>query len=175
MKNIMVDLETFGSNSHSVIISIGAVEFDDTGLGNTFYTLVDPQSCVDFGLKMDVDTVLWWMKQSDAARDAFNRPAQTLDKALQDFSDWVKMVAGNRAEVWGNGATFDNVILANAYSAVGLPKPWAYWADRCYRTLKNLYPQITQDKLGVAHNALDDALYQAAHASKIMAHIMSHP
>jgi hypothetical protein len=175
MKNIMVDLETFGKNNHSVIISIGAVEFDHTGLGSTFYKAVDPQSCVDFGLKLDVETVLWWMKQSEAARIVFNQQPRPLDQALQDFSDWVKMVAGNTAEVWGNGATFDNVILANAYAAVGLPKPWPYWADRCYRTLKNLYPQITQDKLGVAHNALDDALYQAAHASKILAHIMSHP
>ena len=58
--NVMVDLETLGNGSESVIISIGAVEFDpETGeLGREFYKVVDAQSCVDAGLKIDASTVM---------------------------------------------------------------------------------------------------------------------
>lgn len=173
MTNIMLDLETLGNGTNAVIIAIGAVQFDHTGLGQTFYTTVDPQSCVDLGMKMDVSTVMWWMKQSDAARKAFDQAGTPILGALHNFADYVKDCAGGSAEVWGNGATFDNVILGNAYALASLPKPWPYWGDRCHRTLKNLYPHITFDKVGTAHNALDDAVSQALHASKILAHIRS--
>jgi exodeoxyribonuclease VIII len=166
MKNVMVDLETLGNGSNAVIISIGAVEFDETGLGREFYMRVDPQSCVDAGLKMDVSTVMWWMQQSDAARSAFKGPgAVPLDVALGEFSSWYP----RGAALWGNGATFDNVILGNAYKALGGAQPWAYWADRCYRTLKNLYPHVKLDRNGTYHNALDDAKSQALHAIAILA------
>jgi hypothetical protein len=164
---VMVDLETLGNGSNAVIISIGAVEFDpDTDtLGNEFYVLVDPQSCVDTGLKMDVGTVLWWMKQSDQARSAFNRKGYALAEALRLFSEWYP--AG--APLWGNGATFDNVIMTNAYKACGMEQPWKFWDDRCYRTLKNLLPGISLDRKGTHHNALDDAKTQALHANKLLA------
>lgn len=167
MNHVMVDLETLGTGSDAVIIAVGAVEFDpDTQtVGRTFYDVVDPQSCVDSGLKVDVSTVMWWMKQSDAARAAFTRPGNALHDVLLNFAQWYPQGAA----FWGNGASFDNVILANAFKVVGIAKPWSFTSDRCYRTLKNLLPHITQKAVGVAHNALDDAVYQANHANKLLA------
>ena len=166
MENVMVDLETLGTSSNSVILSIGAVEFDKTGLGREFYVVVDPQSCVDAGLKIDVPTVLWWMKQSDEAREAFDQPDRvSLECALARFGGWFP----HNATLWGNGAAFDNVVLANAYLAVGTQRPWYYHTDRCYRTLKNLRPDIGGPALeGVAHNALFDAKWQALHAVALL-------
>jgi exodeoxyribonuclease VIII len=166
MSEVMVDLETLGNGSNAVIISIGACAFDPASgrIESEFYTNVDPQSCVDAGLKMDVSTVMWWMKQSDEARAAFLRPNVPLPLALDMFKGWYPQGAA----LWGNGATFDNVILSNAYTLVGVNRPWHYTKDRCYRTLKALRPDIKQDKVGVAHNALDDAKYQALHASKLL-------
>lgn len=169
MNNVMLDLETLGKRSNAVITSIGAVYFDHTGLGQTFYAVVDPQSCVDIGMTMDVDTVMWWMRQSDEARAAFSaKGVVPIQVALFDFAAYL---GSKDREVWGNGATFDNVILANAYRAAQMKAPWAFWNDRCHRTLKNLHPQIVAPKLGVAHNALDDAISQAHHASHILAHM----
>ena len=163
-KHVMVDLETLGNRSNSVIISLGAAEFNATGVTSTFYRRIDPQSCVDNGLEIDVSTVLWWMQQSDAARAEFKVPGSHLYETLQDFFTWFPQDAC----LWGNGATFDNVILGNAYGAVKLDKPWKFWNDRCYRTIKNMYPDVKADPLvGAAHNALDDALYQARHLVKI--------
>lgn len=165
MNNVMLDIETLGNNSRSVIISIGAVEFDDRGLGREFYMVVDPQSCIDVGMVMDADTVMWWMKQSDAARSAFNQKGEPIDDVLQEFKNWFP----KDALVWGNGATFDNVIVDNAYRLCKMNKPWKYNADRCYRTLKSLRPDVNAlSRLGTHHNALDDAKYQALHAIEIM-------
>ena len=62
--------------------------------------------------------------------------------------------------VWGNGASFDNVILANAYEALGRRAPWQFWQDRCFRTVKSMYPKLELARLGTYHNALDDAKWQ---------------
>lgn len=166
MSEVMVDLETLGNGSNAVIIAIGAVAFEPSSgqITSEFYVNVDPQSCVDAGLKMDVSTVMWWMKQSDEARAAFTKPSVPLEVALQMFKEWYPQGAG----MWGNGATFDNVILSNAYTLAGINRPWHFMKDRCYRTLKALRPDIKQDRVGTHHNALDDAKYQALHASKLL-------
>jgi hypothetical protein len=116
---------------------------------------------------MDAGTVMWWMRQSDEARKAIYEPklpAGKLRDVLLEFTDWYTHTAMGGA-VWGNGATFDNVILRNAFTAVGLDTPWRYIDDRCFRTLRSLYPNAEIPKIkGVAHHALDDAIWQAKYA-----------
>lgn len=166
MKDVMVDLETMGNGSQAAIIAIGAVEFDrETGeLGEEFYTTVDLESSVAYGGVMDASTVLWWMQQSDAARAAFKRKGAPVGEALIQFEKWLEARAPKKEmRVWGNGATFDNVILRSAFVNAMLPVPWMYYNDRCYRTLKNERPEVPFSNFGVAHNALDDAKAQAMH------------
>ena len=168
--DIMVDLETLGLNNNAVIIAIGAVAFNAEGLcKDTFYKVVDPTSCTDIGMQIDASTVMWWMRQSDAARKAFDRPGARIEDALNHFAEWIH-VAGPEPLVWGNGATFDNIILGNAYASAGIKKPWGNFNDRCYRTLKGMYPTIKAAKTGTAHNALDDARNQALHAIALLKH-----
>jgi hypothetical protein len=164
----MIDLETLGNSSNSVIVSIGAAAFNDDEITHKFYCVVDPQSCINAGMQMDASTVMWWLQQSQDARDAIAKQPETnvpIYIALERFSNWFPA----DAQVWGNGATFDNVILDNAYRKTGVVRPWKFWNDRCYRTLKNLYPAIKADPFeGTAHNALADACHQANHAIKIL-------
>ena len=161
--NIMLDLETMGTGSDAAIIAIGAVRFD-TSVKDSFYKVVDLQSSLDCGLSMSSDAILWWLKQEDKARQAITAEGVPLRNALLDFSKWV----GEDALIWGNGATFDNVILANAYEKSAIERPWHYSANRCYRTLKSFYPNVAFEHVGVAHNALDDAQSQAIHLIKIL-------
>jgi exodeoxyribonuclease VIII len=76
---------------------------------------------------------------------------------------------GEDVKIWGNGASFDNVILANAYRRNDLNIPWKYYNDRCYRTMKSLAPHIKMEREGTHHNALSDAISQANHLIRIMA------
>jgi len=161
--NIMLDLETMGTTPTSAIIAIGAVCFDKKIKGK-FYGVVDLQSSVDVGLTVDASTIMWWMQQSDAARKAFKRKGINLVDALIEFQDWI----GKDAIVWGNGAAFDNVLLASAYRLTGLNIPWDFYNDRCYRTMKSLHKNVKPPKFkGTPHRADDDAAHQARHLIKI--------
>ncbi len=73
--------------------------------------------------------------------------------------------------IWGNGASFDNTILEECFRRTALEMPWGYYNDRCYRTLKNLAPNVKLERLGTFHNALDDARSQAAHAVAVLNHL----
>ena len=165
--NIMLDLETWGTKPGSVITSIGAVVFNDEAVLDTFYARVDPQSCTDAGLTIDPATVLWWLRQSDAAREEFIMPNQHIETALADFFRWC--LAGREGDpvLWGNGATFDNALLRAAYEACGIVPPWGAFSDRCYRTAKSYRPDIKMVRTGTHHNALDDARSQAEHLIRI--------
>lgn len=165
--DIMLDLETLGTGPEAVIIAIGTVAFTPTGLGETYYDTIAPQSAVDLGMEIDASTVMWWMRQSDAARVAFARPGKPILEVLRSFSLWMDKFHGE-ADVWGNGAAFDNVVLSSAYRLAKQPRPWSYKADRCYRTLKELYPFVKPVDVGTAHNALDDAKAQALHCSTLL-------
>jgi exodeoxyribonuclease VIII len=82
-----------------------------------------------------------------------------LPAALKLFSGWATE-AGNIDGVWGNGASFDNAIINTAYRVCGYSKPWGKNQDKCYSTIRALYP-LSLDFQGVAHNAVDDAKHQA--------------
>lgn len=164
-KNVMLDLETMGNNSNSAIIAIGAVSFDYRGIGSEFYEQINLASSMAHGMSIDASTVIWWMQQKDEARKKFfdNESAQSLEKALKKFSKWYQ-----GGEVWGCGAAFDNVILSNAYKNSSIEKPWAFWNDRCYRTIRDMNPDVSFERIGTHHNALDDAKSQAFHLIKII-------
>lgn len=167
---IMVDLETLSTRHNAAIVAIGAVVVGEPD--KRFYCTVTPHSAELAGLHISGSTVAWWMEQSDLARQRTFRPdvaALALGRALDDFSQFLlKARDGQDLEIWGNGATFDNVILRSAYTALGTEAPWAFYHDRCYRTMKALYPQVPAVRPEVAHCALDDALAQAEHLHRIL-------
>lgn len=176
MQHIMVDLETLGTRAGSVILSIGAVEFDQRSkeLGCTFYRSIQPEDCKAHGLTVDQSTLDWWEKKSPEARAVLTDPdAVPLSDALDAFVQfWVQTDA---VFVWGNGADFDNVLLAHAFHAVDRPIPWKFWDNRCYRTLKNVRPHIKMGpRQGTFHNALDDAITQATHCIDLLQGV-THP
>ena len=170
MNNVMVDLETMGNGPRAAIVAIGAVEFDpDSGkIGREFYQEIYLEDSVANGGVIDASTVLWWMQQGDVARAAvYSKDGINLLPALLQFAQWLRE-CGPGVKVWGNGSPFDNVILRSAYSALHMDAPWEFWNDRCYRTLKNLRPDIGFARGGTHHNALDDAITQARHAIAIL-------
>jgi DNA polymerase III epsilon subunit-like protein len=173
--DIMVDLETMGTGYDAAIVSIGAVVMVDTqrdGLGADLYIPVSLQSSMDHGLSVSAGTIMWWMEQDEPARLALVDGAVPLPRALELLTEFIRGAANDvvsSVKIWGNGATFDNVILRNAYKACGMEAPWRFWNDRCYRTLKALHPEVKlPDRGGVHHNALDDARYQAKCATLIL-------
>lgn len=174
-QDVMIDLETRGAAPGCAILSIGAVGFSTTKLGPEFYKVVLTSSCHEAGLKDDESTMVWWRGQSEAARLVLLQAedgavAAPLADALTAFHNWLAGHFGlAQVRIWGNGADFDNAILAYCYKAVGLELPWKFWHNRCFRTLKSLRTDIKGPKrVGTYHNALDDAKTQALHAMELM-------
>lgn len=166
--NIMLDLETMSTHFNAAIISVGAAKFDHRGVQDSFYEVVDLESCQ--GLDIRPATIMWWLKQDKLSiEQLFNNP-RPLKIVLEEFSSW----AGKNPIVWGNGADFDNVILRNAYEYVGLTCPWSYKNNRCYRTMANLFSDVKPRPQGIKHCAVDDAENQARHLIEIFGSIVSH-
>lgn len=163
MNNLMLDLETLDNTPTAAIVAIGAVRFDRSGLGAKFYRPISIEGQTDHGLTIGADTLAWWMRQSDDARAVFHSEHRLLWSALVDFEHFINP----DVLIWGNGADFDNAILAHAFAALDIAQPWKFWNNRCYRTAKNLYPDIKLNRFGTHHNALDDAISQAQHLIEI--------
>ena len=161
LQHIMLDLETLGTRPGDTILSIGAVKFDvEKGLGEEFYITIDPESSKAAGFRAQKSTLEWWDKQSEEARKAAFKGEMAVEHALIKFTMWMPPV--DFTVVWGNGANFDNALLAAAYRIMKMDTPWKFWNDRCYRTIRSMFGAKDKKKnVGVAHNALDDAVTQA--------------
>ncbi|AKC12305.1 exodeoxyribonuclease VIII [Escherichia coli] len=171
--HLMIDLETMGKNPDAPIISIGAIFFDpQTGdMGPEFSKTVDLETA---GGVIDRDTIKWWLKQSREAQSAIMTDEIPLDDALLQLREFIDENSGEFfVQVWGNGATFDNVILRRSYERQGIPCPWRYTNDRDVRTMVALGLVMDFDARttipfeGERHNALHDARYQAKYVSAI--------
>ena len=168
----MVDIETLDNVETSVILSIGAVRFDEDKIEDKFYVVLSPEEQIrEYNRTVNGETIRWWMQQSKEARDAafLASDRQSLQTALSWLAQWY----GNddRRPIWAKPATFDISILNHAYRQLGETRPpWHYRSTRCMSTLMRLLPQVKPDAVAtVEHNALDDALEQALHVQLLLA------
>ena len=191
--HISLDFETLGLGENAALLSIGAVAFDPASgeLGSEFYSAIDPRTQPNRDI--DPSTVLWWLKQDDAARskitdalkftdmiesgevdalegeaveEVFENAAHPIHHVARAFINWVEHF-NDEVEVWTNGSV-DHAWLESMMKYSGLKNPIKFWNQRDYRTLKALYPDVTAEFSGVKHNALDDAIHQAKHAMAIL-------
>ncbi|HHW4413536.1 3'-5' exoribonuclease [Citrobacter freundii] len=177
--HLMVDMETMGNSPDAPIVSIGAVFFDPS-TGNTgaeFYQVVSLESSMLFGMKPDASTIQWWLKQSSEARSAILvDEAMGLLETLELLADYIAENAANGShtvQLWGNGCSFDNVILRRAYALTDTPFAVPFRNDRDVRTMVELgksvgiNPRYDIPFEGDMHNALSDARHQVKYVSAI--------
>lgn len=175
--DLMIDLETMDSAPTAAVIAVGAAFFDlkTRAIGPTFSRTIHLASSVKHGGTMDPGTVLWWLRQGDEARKAVAYGGEPIELVMGDFIAWcAEHCRPEDLRPWGNGASFDITIIESAIKRLGLMPPWKFWNIRCFRTVKNMYPQVEYDpgeKGEGAHNALTDALFQVEHLFKIGRHI----
>lgn len=159
-RHIMLDLETLGKGGNAVISQIGGCIFQpcakEWNVGS-FQYYIDPQSCIDVGMKMDWDTIQWWLKQSEEARAGFQGTTMSIVEALGILkqASWSTMRG-----VWSHGACFDIPILENAFKLCGQKTPWNFKTVRDTRTLFWLTNPVWPDN-PVKHSAKHDAIAQA--------------
>lgn len=166
MNDWSIDLETLDNKPTSAILSIGMVQFDrDTGqLGAKHYVEIDLDSAIAHGT-VSASTLAWWMRQNEKAKRVFAEHDKRLPlyEALRDTAALIRS-KGAGARVWGNGSNFDISILEHAFCRAGngLALPWAHWNIRDMRTTLDDANLLLEGipRVGVHHNALDDAIFQ---------------
>lgn len=169
--HLMIDLETFGTRVGCQVRSLGAVFFSPTGLGDTFYVNFRTEPQAERGLHQDPGTVTWWARQGEAVRLALEENQEAPEMALARFAAWIgARTTFKEVRIWGNGANFDEPILAELHRAFNLKQPWRYSNSRCFRTLRALSGVKAPAYPVRPHHALDDAIAQAQHAVAILNH-----
>lgn len=169
----MIDTETAGKGPNGALLSIGAVFFNaqTCTLGPTFVRTIHLATAVRDGGVIDPSTFIWWLGQSDAARDAVRFGGQDIRVVLTEFSAWIAETCRvEDVRPWGNSAAFDLTKIGSAYQRADMQEPWYFTNERCFRTVRNMFPQVEYDpseKGEGAHNALADAVFQAEHLFKI--------
>jgi len=175
--NIMLDLETLSTDSNAVILVIAAIRFNRKEITewnpqscnqsvltnlDTFYRRIYINSCVELGMDINESTENWWNNLPDDIKyeSLVNPDRVRIQQGLYEFSKWVNETNNNK--IWGNGSSFDCVILKNAYKNARLKCPWKYWNERDLRTMvdisnieKHELPQFEEK-----HNAIYDCYYQ---------------
>ena len=177
-KQVMLDLETLDTVPGGVILSVGACAFDvENGVDeeDTFYMVVSRHSSEWAGLTVNADTLTWWEKQSPEARKVLTEAREggyPLAYVLGCLAGWLQ--SHGNPPVWTNGPGFDEAFLAVAARRIDVPAPIPFRKSRCFRTLRAMFGDDVVEPMttvGVHHNALSDAIYQAQYAVSIFRYL----
>ena len=167
--HFMIDLETLSTAADAAILQIGIQAFDPRGDGidpaQGLIIHVSGEASLNAGLRMDWQTIQWWLSLDDNARAgmvAKQADALLLSEALVELVKFGQSHGGwSWAKVWSNGAAFDIPILETAFRRCRRDIPWAYNNVLDVRTMKWLAPDVPRVTPDVAHDALSDAQAQA--------------
>ena len=132
-----LDIETLSTESTAVILSIGMTYVPDSN-PRSYQDIVDAgifirldarDQIFNYGRIVSKDTLEWWGKQSDEARDrnlskkATDIPAK---EALELLNSWVHSVGNPKEDICGIRGTLDQVCIDSLCNAVGVEKPFTY-------------------------------------------------
>lgn len=173
LNDVSADCESLGTAYDAPIVAIGAIAFDRTTgkLGQQFYREIELQSAINSG-RVSASTLRWWISKSPRAKDVFAIKADqaSLATVLMDFSNWCRSVGKGVPRVWARGPSQDITWIEHAMTVGGhgISPPWHYNNVRDVRTICELALELADfnsdsqvKPVGEAHNAVDDAVYQA--------------
>lgn len=156
LDDLMLDLETLGTQANALIVQIGAAYFDRRSgtVGGTFRCNVSIRDSLKYGMTVSDGALKFW----------FDHPGRTWLKGTYELTKALDLFAkfcNKKARVWSH-ANFDVPILSQAYYLIGRKPPFSYKNCRDIRTLVDLaaLPKETHQKTDKSHDALEDCLYQ---------------
>lgn len=156
-RDVMIDIETLGLESDSVILSLAAVRFCRT-TGRTkrlMHQIIDPNQPER---SIDADTVRWWIKKPGNAFSDILRGRCSLKEGLMELASNISIDDA----VWAQGTDFDFDILEHACSQNGIQTPWKFTLKRDTRTAYDAcgFDPKQIERSGTHHDALDDCYHQ---------------
>ncbi|WP_285005585.1 3'-5' exonuclease [Lactococcus formosensis] len=146
--DIIVDLETLGTDVDSTVIQIAAAEFDITTgelVGQPFNECVDLHYVAE--IKASGNTLKFWLGWSENQKVIRNivEKGETANNSESDlwdsFYSWLisKSNKTMNLKLWGNGISFDNMIIKNHLGNERYNQVVKFWNERDARTLVDMY------------------------------------
>lgn len=175
--DVMVDIETLGTNSDSTIIQIAAIAFDIT-TGEKFETFNETANIEknEKPIKVTASTLKWWLNSNkELFAELLNDGFESSEQVLRNFHEWLEELCGHRTSqqvyLLGNGILFDNKMIQHQFESIGLDYPIFYRNDRDLRTLLELASfktDLSEEELRekyyddslITHNAFNDVTNQ---------------
>ena len=194
--HFMLDIETLGTESDSVVTEIGLCSFS----GNKEYApsgvfgKLNIKEQVDAGRRIDKKTIEWHLENNTSNFLSYiDSDKGTCSDVLSEILTFVKSEKAKMPDsniyIWANSPTFDIIILQSLYKSLGFDKSnsifnkdlFSYSRIYDYRTVINLFgnsvknltiDNVTKEMESLSiesnkHNALYDAIYQ----SRVIANI----
>ena len=171
--DLMLDIETLGTENNTTVIQLSSVAFDITNgdIISEFNEFVDIGQTKE--LNVTGSTVKWWLKTDvNLFKELIEKGNISEVEAFSRFYWWIKELQETYSVyIWGNGLLFDCAIVKTKLIQYGFTYPISYKNDRDVRTIVDLYcakKGITEKQFKdihksddlVAHNGLDDCKFQ---------------
>lgn len=177
---IQFDIETLSLHpTNAVVGEIGIhaqrlmfdgrrVELVEDGLISVLLDMGEQQRT---GRELDIDTIQWWLKQNETARNIMADPhdrkrvfdaVQTVDAFVRKHMD-IAEVKGSKVFILSSAPAFDMTNVRSLYEAAGMEHPWQHWQEHSQRTLRKLCNPETIPPRSVEeflHGGASDAEYQ---------------
>lgn len=165
--DVMVDIETLGTDLNSHIIMLAWVVFDMKSHERKEYKLyIHHNNAV-----VNMDTLRWWLDtDAELLNNILSKGVVTEKEAIAEFVRIINLLKKDAdVYLWGNGILFDNGIIKSKCTYYGIPYPIDYDKDRDVRTLLDLYTARTgmtkaqlkeMFKPSKEHDALADCIAQ---------------
>lgn len=176
-RHCMIDIETLGTDPRAIVLSAAVGEFfvnDDNGniqVGEIISTVfpIDPQ--VQAGRTLSESTLRWWLDQDPAI---FKRSiCKELNNLSPSIKSKIELVSGfiQKAHLWGNSSTFDNVIMRSLAKDFNVSILAPYQKERCYRTIVATFDpdKHLAVKKENAHDPVADVAYQIGYLERLNA------
>jgi 3' exoribonuclease, RNase T-like len=157
-RNFMLDIETLGIASNSIVLSIAIVEFDKTGpIGEPFYRALDSREQLNSKRTMSLDTIEWWMDFGASY------PKHHRVKVFDALIDMVGYLPEEHL-LWAMPPSFDLRILEDLFRQRNVGIPWSRHNVRDVYTIADALTKEERDKIREenteVHNAIADCKNQ---------------
>lgn len=144
---VMVDIESLALGPRPVITQIAMLGYDLQedellDLTHVHYYPIEPQQRIIPPRVIHADTLAWWMRQSDDARERFELSTATEFEDLAVLArnliaTFKRLTQNGKAnyELVARGPQFDIVAIESLLLELGLEVPWDYRKVRDLRTM----------------------------------------
>lgn len=147
--DIIVDLETLGTDVDSTVIQIACSAFSfKTGnlVGEPFVGYLKLNAIKQEDLKANGSTLKWWLTQNrDVLNGIVNHPdAVNQNRLWLNFFNWLTerkiecKEKGEELKIWGNGISFDCAMIKHNLGDL-YPMVIDFWNERDARTLVDMH------------------------------------